>query len=154
MKPALFLHPHISSYPLMMVLGFFFGSGAPRKRATSFGLRKSDLDNICLFLLFAGLIGARFFARLFYAKVGFLESLKVWEGDGLVFYGGVLFGFMMVTGYGLCKRIKLISLWDCMAPSLALGLALGRIGCFSWVDAAGEMFAFPPTGLLGYRTKL
>jgi phosphatidylglycerol:prolipoprotein diacylglycerol transferase len=143
MKPALFLHPHISSYPLMMVLGFFFGWVLARKRATSFGLRKSDLDNICLLLPFAGLFGARFFARLFYAKVGVLESLKVWEGDGLVFYGGVLFGFMMVTGYGLCKRIKLISLWDCMAPSLALGLALGRIGCFLGGCCWGDVCVSP-----------
>jgi phosphatidylglycerol:prolipoprotein diacylglycerol transferase len=130
MKPALLLYPHISSYPVLLLLGFFFGWALARRRARLFKIDPKHLDNVILILPLASLFGARFFARLFYAKVGFLEALKFWEGDGLVFYGGFLFGAASVVAYALARRIKLLSLCDCVAPSVALGLAFGRIGCF------------------------
>ena len=130
MKPALFLYPHISAYPVLLLLGFFFGWLLARSRARFYGIVPRDLDNIGLLLPIAGLFGARFFARLFYAKLPFLEALKVWEGDGLVFYGGFLFGIGAVLLYGFVRRIRLLSLVDCLAPTVALGLAFGRVGCF------------------------
>lgn len=139
MKPALLLYPHISSYPVLLLLGFFFGWLLARSRANFFGIEKRHLDNIALILPIAGLFGARFFARLFYAKLGFWEALKVWEGDGLVFYGGFIFGAASVLAYGITRRVRLLPLLDCLAPSIALGLAFGRIGCFMagccWGDA-------------------
>src|SRR5688572_10426058 len=130
MKPALLLYPHISSYPVLLLLGFFFGWLLARSRARFYGILPRDLDNIGLILPIAGLFGARLFARLFYAKLPLLEALKVWEGDGLVFYGGFLFGIGAVLLYGFCRRIRLLNLADCLAPSVALGLAFGRVGCF------------------------
>ena len=130
MKPALLLYPHISSYPVLLLLGFFFGWLLARARASRYGILRRDLDNITLLLPLAGLFGARFFARMFYAKLPLLEALKVWEGDGLVFYGGFLFGIGTAVIYGVMRRIRLVNLLDCLAPSVALGLAFGRIGCF------------------------
>jgi phosphatidylglycerol:prolipoprotein diacylglycerol transferase len=130
MKPALLIYPHIGSYSFFLVCGFLCGWLLARTRARFFGINPSHLDNISLLLPFAGLFGARLFARLFYAKLPLLEALKVWEGDGLVFYGGFIFGVASVIVYGLLRGIRLISLCDCLAPSVALGLAFGRIGCF------------------------
>ncbi|MGZ8899638.1 MAG: prolipoprotein diacylglyceryl transferase [Limisphaerales bacterium] len=130
MKPALFLYPHISSYPVLLLLGFFFGWLLARARGARYVIARRDLDNITLILPLAGLFGARFFARLFYAKLPVLEALKVWEGDGLVFYGGFIFGVAATLIYGALKRLNLVSLADCLAPSVALGLAFGRVGCF------------------------
>src|SRR5688500_3734311 len=130
MKPALWLHPHISSYPVLLLLGFLGAWILVRARARAYGIARSDLDNICLLLPFAGLFGSRLFARLFYAKLPLLEALKVWEGDGLVFYGGFLFGILTVVIYGLVKKLNLVRLMDCCAPGVAIGLAFGRVGCF------------------------
>lgn len=130
MKPALLLYPYVSSYSVLMLVGFVAGWILSRSRADLYGIRKQHLDNIALILPVAGLFGARFFARLFYAKLPLLEALKVWEGDGLVFYGGFFFGFGAVLCYGLARRIQLARLFDCLAPGLALGLAFGRVGCF------------------------
>lgn len=130
MKPALLLYPHVSSYPVLLLLGFFFGWLLARSRARFYGILPRDLDNIGLILPIAGLFGARLFARLFYAKLPLLEALKVWEGDGLVFYGGFLFGISAVLLYGLFRRIPLLNLVDCVAPTVAMGLAFGRVGCF------------------------
>jgi phosphatidylglycerol---prolipoprotein diacylglyceryl transferase len=130
MKPALLLYPHISSYPVLLLLGFFFGWLLARSRARFYGILPRDLDNIGLILPISGLFGARFFARLFYAKLPLLEALKVWEGDGLVFYGGFFFSVAAVLFYGYARRVKLLNLIDCVAPSVAIGLAFGRVGCF------------------------
>jgi phosphatidylglycerol:prolipoprotein diacylglycerol transferase len=142
MKPALFLSPHISSYPVLLLVGFLFGWVLARSRSRFYGILPRDLDNISLLLPIAGLFGARFFARLFYAKLPLLEALKVWEGDGLVFYGGFLFGIGAVLIYGAVRKIKLVSFMDCLAPSVALGLAFGRVGCFlagcCWGDLCAD----------------
>ena len=130
MKPALLLYPHISSYSVFLLLGFFCGWLLARSRAQRYGILRRDLDNIVLILPIAGLFGARFFARLFYAKLPVLEALKVWEGDGLVFYGGFIFGVAATLIYGAFRHMNLVSLSDCLAPSVALGLAFGRVGCF------------------------
>ena len=130
MKPALFLYPHISSYPVLLLLGFFFGWLLARARGARYGIARRDIDNITLVLPLAGLFGARLFAGLFYAKLPLLEALKVWEGDGLVFYGGFIFGVAATLIYGAIKKLSLASLADCLAPSVALGLAFGRVGCF------------------------
>ena len=130
MKPALLLYPHISSYPVLLLLGFFFGWLLARARGARYGIARRHIDNITLVLPLAGLFGARLFARLFYAKLPLLEALKVWEGDGLVFYGGFIFGVAATLIYGAIKRLSLVGLADCLAPSVALGLAFGRVGCF------------------------
>lgn len=130
MKPALFNFPHISSYSVLLLAAFLFSWMLARRRTERFGIRGSDLDNICLILPLAGLFGARLFARLFYEKAPFIEAIQFWKGDGLVFYGGFVVCLAAIIVYGLVRRISLIHLADCMAPSLMLGLALGRVGCF------------------------
>lgn len=142
MKPALLLYPHISSYPVLLLLGFFFGWLLARWRANRYGVLPRHIDNIALLLPIAGLFGARLFARLFYAKLPLLEALKVWEGDGLVFYGGFIVSVAAIVTYGLIRRVELVRLMDCLAPSAALGLAFGRVGCFlagcCWGDVCVE----------------
>lgn len=130
MKPALSQFPHISSYPVLLLAGFFFGWLLVRFRARRCGLRGADIDNLALLLPLAGLFGARLFARLFYEKAPWLEALQVWKGDGLVFYGGFIGGVLAVLIYGWLRRIRLLALADCFAPAVPLGLAFGRIGCF------------------------
>ena len=63
MKPALFTYPHISSYPVLMLLGFICGWLLARKRARLYGLDPRHFDNISLLVPMAALFGARLFAR-------------------------------------------------------------------------------------------
>src|SRR5512143_814516 len=59
-----------------------------------------------------------------------LEILMIWKG-GLVFYGGFLLA--LFTGVWYLNRFNM-PLWkvaDIIAPCIALGQAIGRLGCFS-----------------------
>ncbi|MGI8965498.1 MAG: prolipoprotein diacylglyceryl transferase, partial [Limisphaerales bacterium] len=77
-------------------------------------------------------VGARFLSRLFYfpIKLSLWNALKIWEGGGLVFYGGMIFGIFAVIIYAGVMRLSLLVLCDVLSPAVALGLAFGRIGCF------------------------
>ncbi len=58
-----------------------------------------------------------------------IEILMIWRG-GLVFYGGLIGGSL---AFIILARVKKLDLWhlaDAMAPGIALGHALGRLGCF------------------------
>jgi phosphatidylglycerol:prolipoprotein diacylglycerol transferase len=57
------------------------------------------------------------------------EILMLWKG-GLVFYGGLIGGAL---AFIIIARVKMLNLWhlaDTVAPGVALGHALGRMGCF------------------------
>ena len=66
------------------------------------------------------------------------EILMIWKG-GLVFYGGLMGG---VLAFIIMTRLKKMELWhlaDTIAPGIALGHGIGRIGCF----LAGSCYGRP-----------
>jgi phosphatidylglycerol:prolipoprotein diacylglycerol transferase len=89
------------------------------------------VDNVFLLLLVLTPIGARLFSRAFYMPwLPAGEIWKLWKGGGLVFYGGFVFGVAGILVYSLWAKLSIIPFCDLFAPSLALGLAFGRVGCF------------------------
>lgn len=58
-----------------------------------------------------------------------LRALKFWSG-GLTYYGGFIFA--VISAYIVARRQRwpFLELSDMAAPSIALGLAFGRAGCF------------------------
>jgi phosphatidylglycerol:prolipoprotein diacylglycerol transferase len=59
-----------------------------------------------------------------------IDAVKFWRG-GLVFYGGLIFAFLTGLWYVRTHHLNFRQLADLMAPSIAIGQALGRLGCFS-----------------------
>jgi phosphatidylglycerol:prolipoprotein diacylglycerol transferase len=102
------------------------------RRARKEGIAPELIYDTVLWIVFAGLIGARIvFMVHFHQPIA--RFFFIWEG-GLEFYGsavGGLVGYCLV--YWLVLRKQGVSTWqlaDIIAPSIALGLCLGRIGCF------------------------
>jgi phosphatidylglycerol:prolipoprotein diacylglycerol transferase len=58
-----------------------------------------------------------------------LMLFEIWKG-GLVYYGGVLGAVIAAVFFALRRKIHFWKLGDICAPSVAVGLAMGRIGCF------------------------
>lgn len=83
-------------------------------------------------LLFWGILGLFVGARVFfYLQYGFPRSASAWiGGDGFALYGG-LFGLLFAWGaYHLFRPFDALAFLDHVTPALALGLGIGRIGCF------------------------
>ena len=88
----------------------------------------------------AGVIGARVYYVLFsdldYYRADPLKVLAIWEG-GLAIHGALIARILAALW---CAWREKISFWrwaDTFAPSLILGQAIGRIGCFFNGDAHG-----------------
>jgi phosphatidylglycerol:prolipoprotein diacylglycerol transferase len=64
--------------------------------------------------------------------------VQVWEG-GLVFYGGAVGAGLVAAAFASRERWSFWMLGDVFAPGIAVGHALGRLGCF----AAGCCFGKP-----------
>src|SRR4029077_4242869 len=54
---------------------------------------------------------------------------RMWEG-GIVLYGSIIGGTTAFFLYRLVRPFPLLGLLDVIAPSLALGIAIGRVCCF------------------------
>ncbi|MDB6130150.1 MAG: lgt 2 [Verrucomicrobiales bacterium] len=132
MHPYIWTHPYIGSYSFFLLLGFLAAYFLARPRAKIFGIEPRHIDNLTLLLLCLCPIGARFFSRIFdYSPaLPVIEWFKVWKGGGLVFYGGLLFGALIFWVYSAFQKIPFRSFMDLLAPSLAVGLGFGRVGCF------------------------
>lgn len=134
MKPILLniLGEPIFSYPLLMGFGWGVGFNYSLSWWERNGLKKIDLWKIFLGSFLFGWIGAKLFFLVFSAPDKALDySMEVnfWLGGGFVFYGGLIFSAAFASAYS--KFSKNFSFRDLanLAPGLALGHAIGRIGC-------------------------
>lgn len=96
--------------------------------------------DLSVFLIPISLIGARIYYVIFNKSVFIEKPLQVFNfrTGGLAIYGGIIAG--IITCYIFCKKRK-INIWnllDYIAPSLAVGQAIGRWGNFVNIEAYGE----------------
>lgn len=68
---------------------------------------------------------------LFSLGKGGLGSLPDMLGGGLVFYGGLIGAALVALWYTKKEGIEFLRLADIAMPTVSLGQALGRLGCFS-----------------------
>lgn len=82
-----------------------------------------------VYLMIGGLVGARAFWVIEYQGVRPLHTaLLIWRG-GLAFYGGLCGGLLATSLYFRMKQVPVLEGWDILAPFVALGEAITRIGC-------------------------
>lgn len=122
----------IRYYGVMIALAFIAGAIIGEKEAKRKGFPQGVVYDLLSYLLIAAILGARLYYVIFSEPLWFLshpvEILAIWKG-GLSLHGGVLGG--LLAGIWYSKRLGL-PVWqfaDVLAPSVALGQTIGRIGC-------------------------
>ena len=135
----------IKTYGFFVAVGFLAGMNYARILARRQSINPEIVLDLSLYIIVSGLIGARIFYVLlnwdFYKK-NLLEIFFIWSG-GLVLYGGVIFAFMTSALYVYFKKLNFFVLSDIFAPAFFLGLAIGRIGCFSAGCCYGKPTSLP-----------
>ena len=143
MYPELFRIPGlnfpISSFGAMLVIAFLTGFWIAARRMREKGLNEELASTFLIYAMIGGLLGSKLyyaidvgirtgapFTDLFFARAGI-----TWYG-GLA--GGALAGWIGARIHGIDFK----TLVDCSATSLAVGQALGRIGCFLVGDDYGK----------------
>ena len=89
--------------------------------------------DLVLIVILGGILGGRVFYVAFYDLDYYLtyplEILQFWQG-GLVYYGGLFGGILAGWTYVKLKKLSFWRTADLVAPFLALGYAIVRVGCF------------------------
>jgi phosphatidylglycerol:prolipoprotein diacylglycerol transferase len=82
-------------------------------------------------MVFAALVGGLVGARGYYLLQNHSQLTlgDVFGGSGLIWYGGLLGGTIAIVLWARRRDFLGLALLDLCAPALALGYAIGRIGC-------------------------
>jgi phosphatidylglycerol:prolipoprotein diacylglycerol transferase len=134
MHPILFeLGPiPVYSYGTMIALAFLICIYLVRKDAQKIGIEPGAVTDIGLWIIVSGVVGARVTYVLMNARDYLEDPLEIimLNHGGLVYYGGVTAG--TIAAIYLIRRagLPVLKTTDVLIPYIALGQALGRIGCF------------------------
>jgi len=140
MYPTLFQigHFRLSTYGLMMMTAFIAGIWLAVRRGEPRGIPKEFIQDISTVILLSSLLGARglyVLTHLDEFRGDWLSTINPMQSDGtigiagLVLLGGVLAAIPAAIWYTRRKGLQVLEIIDLLSPSLALGMALGRVGC-------------------------
>ena len=133
----------VYSYGVLLAIAYLAGLQMAVVRAKRVGVDAAKVMDFGIYLIIAALVGAKLMLVVVdfsYFRHNPLELLAL-AGAGGVFYRGLIGA--VVVGLVLVRRYQL-SIWstgDLMAPGIALGHVIGRIGCLM----AGCCYGRPTT---------
>lgn len=124
----------IYSYGLMIGAAFLLGIYIARLEAIRKGIKIDLVYDAVFYLVIGALAGARIYYLAFFEPRMFIKDplsiFKIWQG-GIAIHGAILGGILAGLLFSKFRHnISFFRLADLIAPSLILGQAVGRIGCF------------------------
>ena len=122
----------ITTFGLMMFLAFIIGGWVLAKQFRRYGIDEELASSITVAAALGGILGA----KIYYAIL-FKDWRLLFERAGLVWYGGMIGGFLACSWLVWRSRADYLTVADAAAPALSIGYALGRIGCFLVGDDYG-----------------
>ncbi len=123
----------LHTYGLAMALAFVAAGLYVRHECVRRGIGAEAAIDFVLAAAVGGIVGARLayvVAHWSYFLAQPVEILKVDQG-GLVFYGGLAGGALAVLALVVRKGLSIPLVADAAAPGVAIGAAIGRVGCFA-----------------------
>jgi phosphatidylglycerol:prolipoprotein diacylglycerol transferase len=134
MHPVLFrIGPFaLHTYGVFVAIAFLASISLALREARRVGESADHILDLCFYILVAAIVGS----RILYVVINWpvfqqdpLEILRIWRG-GLVFYGGFIAAVLTAFWYVRKAGLSPWKTTDILAPSLAFGQFIGRIGCF------------------------
>jgi phosphatidylglycerol:prolipoprotein diacylglycerol transferase len=134
----------LHTYGLMLMAGFaaailVSARLAQREWGGAEGVRRrNDAMDLAVWVVLGGIGGSKLLFIIVTPK-DFLDALgsgSLWKviaalGGGFVFYGGLIGAALAVWWFCRARKIEFLRLADVIIPTVALGQAFGRLGCFS-----------------------
>jgi phosphatidylglycerol:prolipoprotein diacylglycerol transferase len=139
----------IFGYGTMLFVAFLASINLAAWRARREGLDPEVVYDLSAWVFAGGLIGARVFYVIQYwgdRIRTFADIFRIWEG-GIVLYGSIIGGTTAFFLYRVVRPFPLRPFLDVIAPSLAIGIAVGRVGCFLNGCCYGDRCAGLPWGV-------
>jgi phosphatidylglycerol:prolipoprotein diacylglycerol transferase len=139
----------LPTYGVMVAIGFLVALWLAGKLAQRSGLDPDKVTNLGVWSALVGLIGAKllmFVVEFDHYRTNPSEifSLATLQAGG-VFYGGLVLALIYAAWYLRHHKLPVAMALDCFAPGLAIGQAIGRVGCFAagccWGQACDRSWA-------------
>jgi phosphatidylglycerol:prolipoprotein diacylglycerol transferase len=148
--PTIELGPlDVRTFGFVVAVGVLIGAWLAARYGEEHGIPRDTTYSLAMRMVVAGVIGSRITWVLSHLDEldSPLDAIAIWEG-GLQFSGG--FVFAVILGYPVYRHWNRLTRWhslDGYAYGLSIGLAIGRIGCYS----VGEHFGRETSFALGSR---
>jgi len=149
--PILFSIGHFALrwYGLIILIAMGVGIWLTTQEAERKGFKQDDIYDTAMWIIVAGLIGARLFHVLDHWSHEYatdpIRALYVWEG-GLAIWGALVGGLIAGALITWRRGWRFPRFLDAAAPGLVLAQAIGRIACVITGDAMGK----PTDGPFGF----
>lgn len=128
----------ITGYGLMMMAAFLMGGWVIQRELRRRGHGEDYAADIVVAAVIGGIVGGKVWYAALYGDLSALFSR-----GGLVWYGGFIGGVLAVLANGWRRRVPLRFTMEIGSPALALGYAVGRVGCFLVQDDYGVPTSVP-----------
>ncbi len=140
---------HLPTYGVLLVMAILGGIYTAMRLGRRVGLDSALILDFCTWLILVALVGAKILLVLtdwsyYRANPGEIFSFSTFLAGG-VFYGGFLAALLFTVWYVRVQKLSFWKLADVLAPGVALGQSVGRLGCFS----AGCDYGKPTTAPWG-----
>jgi len=134
------------SYGLCVAIAFLISTVFILRDAKKNGFKQADILDCLIMVFLSGLIGGRLLYVLINAGYYFdcpLRILMFYEG-GLAFQGALVGAVVSGVVVTRVKKLSFRKVADLIVPYMALGQAIGRIGCFLNGCCYGKVISFGP----------
>jgi phosphatidylglycerol---prolipoprotein diacylglyceryl transferase len=131
MQPEIHLGPvTLQTFGIMFALGFIGAGVLVARRLQELGKSADWAYELVFAALVGGIVGSRLdFILENWDEVSDDLFGNLLSGSGLVWYGGAIGGAIAVVLWARWRGMLNLTLLDICAPGLAIGYAIGRIGC-------------------------
>jgi|TARA_B100000676_G_scaffold88221_1_gene87984 phosphatidylglycerol:prolipoprotein diacylglycerol transferase len=121
----------IAWYGICLAVGFMLGLWTAGRRGMRIGLNAEDISNLMIWMFIGGVVGGKALFLInhweeFQNSKNSMQMLR----SGWVFHGSLIGACIGIWIFIRRKGMPLWATFDALAPSFALGHAIGRIGCF------------------------
>jgi len=143
----------LPTYGLLVSLGVLIGLWISVRNSEKQGINPEHAWNFGILVVLCGIIGAKILYLIndwsyYTAHPGEIFSFGTLQAGG-VFSGGLIGAFAAAAWYIHKNRMPALRTCDAFSPGLALGHAIGRVGCF----AAGCCYGKPTNHFWGVTFK-
>jgi phosphatidylglycerol:prolipoprotein diacylglycerol transferase len=140
---------NLPTYGLLVSLGVLFGLWISVRNSAKQGIDPENAWNFGILVVLSGIVGAKILYIIndwstYVAHPREIFSLSTLQAGG-VFSGGLIGALIAAVWFIRRHHMPALATCDGFAPGLALGHAIGRIGCF----AAGCCYGKPTTHFWG-----
>jgi phosphatidylglycerol:prolipoprotein diacylglycerol transferase len=130
----------MNSFGVMMALAFIIGGSVARWQFKKRGVSPDFIYGVVIAGVIGGLLGAKIHFLILHPD---LWPRNLVSGGGLVWFGGMFGALLAVVIVTLLSKQRLAVVMDATAYAIAMGYAVGRIGCFLRGDDYGTPTDLP-----------